>query len=121
MSIILKINDESKLKEELEDTIYDYFSLLGLRTIMNYINELYREYEFNPCEFASNFTEYSNAIDSEFNLDDLVNDYDFMIENEDNDENVDKWEQIARAIEYDGKMAVLWIRSESVKGIVLVH
>lgn len=119
--IIKTIKTEYELKEELEGTIYNYFSLLGLKTIISYINEYYREYEFNPCEFASRFTEYSNAVGSEFNIDDLVNDYDYLIEGEDDDAEEYTWINVANAIEYEGKEGVLWIQSDAVNGIVVVH
>lgn len=122
--IIVEINSEYELKRELEGTSYDDFSMFGLKTIMDYVNECYTAipYEFEPCGFGSEFDEYSDANGSTLDLDDLINDYGYLIEDEDEDEDDDMetWERVARAIEDNGRNTVLWINSDVVNGIVIV-
>ncbi len=124
--IIAEINSEYELKKRLEGTNCDDFSLFGLKTIMNYINECYTvtPYKFNICEFGSEFDEYSNAADSTLDLDDLINDYGYLLDDEDDeddeDDDTETWERVARAIEDNGRNTVLWIDSDVVNGIVIV-
>ena len=123
--IIVEINSEYELKGQLEGTNYDDFSLFGLETIMNYLNECYTEtpYEFEPCGFGSEFDEYSDAYGSTLDLDDLINDYGYLLdedEDEDEDEDMETWERVARAIEDNGRNTVLWIDSTAANGIVIV-
>lgn len=122
--IIVEINTPWELKEQLENTSYNDFSIFGLDTIMNYIDEVYTvaPYEFEPCGFGSEFTEFSDAADSTLDLDDLINDYGYLLdEDEDEDEDLEKWERVARAIEDNGRNTVLWIDSAAVNGIVIVQ
>ena len=123
--IIVEINTPWELKEQLENTSYNDFSVFGLDTIMNYLDEVYTvaPYEFEPCGFGSEFTEFSDAADSTLDLDDLINDYGYLIdEDEDEDEDdLDKWERVARAIEDNGRNTVLWIDSAAVNGVVIVQ
>ena len=125
--IIVEINTPWELMEQLENTSYNDFSVFGLDTIMNYIDEVYTvaPYEFEPCGFGSDFTEFSDAAGSTLNLDDLINDYGYLLdeddEDEDEDEDMEKWERVARAIEDKGRNTVLWIDSAAVNGIVVVH
>lgn len=81
--IIVEINSEYELEEQLEGTSYNDFSLFGLETIMNYINECYTTYTFEPCGFGSEFTEFSDAASSTLDLDDLINDYGYLLDDED--------------------------------------
>lgn len=123
--IIVEINTAYELKQQLENTSHNDFSVFGLETIMNYLDECYTEtpYEFEPCGFRSEFTEFSDAADSTLDLDDLINDYGYLLCDEDEDEDEDdleKWERVARAIETEGRNTVLWIDSDSVNGIVVV-
>nr|DAN99892.1 MAG TPA: hypothetical protein [Caudoviricetes sp.] len=122
--IIVEINSEYELKEQLEGTSYDDFSLFGLETIMDYLNECYTEtpYEFEPCWFGSEFDEYSDAYGSTLDLDDLINDYDYLLndEDEDEDEDMETWERVAQAIEDNGRNTVLRINSTAANGIVIV-
>lgn len=125
--IIVEINTEYELKEQLEGTSYDDFSLFGLDTIMNYINECYTEtpYEFEPCGFGSEFTEFSDAAGSTLDLNDLINDYGYLLDEDededDEDDDTDMWERVAEAIEAAGRNTVLWIDSDAVNGIVVVQ
>lgn len=123
--IIVEINTPYELKEQLENTSYNDFSAFGLDTIMNYIDEVYTvaPYEFEPCGFGSEFTEFSDAADSTLDLDDLINDYGYLLdEDEDEDEDdLEKWERVARAIEDNGRNTVLWINSAAVNGVVIVQ
>ena len=123
--IIVEINTPWELMEQLENTSYNDFSVFGLDTIMNYIDEVYTvaPYEFEPCGFGSEFTEFSDAAGSTLNLDDLINDYGYLLdEDEDEDEDdLEKWERVARAIEDNGRNTVLWIDSAAVNGIVVVQ
>ena len=122
--IIVKINTPFELKEQLENTSYNDFSAFGLDTIMNYLDEVYTvaPYEFEPCGFGSEFTEFSDAADSTLDLDDLINDYGYLLEDEDEDEDdLEKWERVARAIEDNGRNTVLWIDSAAVNGVVIVQ
>lgn len=123
--IIMEINTPFELKEQLENTSYNDFSVFGLETIMNYIDEYYTEtpYEFEPCGFGSEFTEFSNAYGSTLDLDDLINDYGYLLtdEDEDDEDDLEKWERVARAIEDNGRNTVLWIDSAAVNGIVVVQ
>ena len=118
--IIVEINSPYELKEQLENTSYNDFSTFGLDTIMNYIDEAYTvaPYEFEPCGFGSEFTEFSDAADSTLDLDDLINDYGYLL---DEDEDLEKWERVARAIEDNGRNTVLWIDSAAVNGVVIVQ
>ena len=118
--IIVEINSEYELKEQLEGTNCDDFSLFGLKTIMDYINESYTvtPYKFNVCEFGSEFDEYSTAVGSTLDLDDLINDYGYLLDDEDDE--TETWERVARAIEDNGRNTVLWIDSNAVSGIVVV-
>lgn len=121
--IIVEINSEYKLKEQLEGTNCDDFSLSGLKTIMDYINEFYTvtPYNFDVCEFGSEFDEYSDAAGSTLNLDDLINDYGYLLNDEDDEDGeMETWERVARAIEDNGRNTVLWINSDVVNGIVVV-
>lgn len=120
--IIVEINSEYELKKQLEGTNCDDFSLSGLKTIMDHINEFYTvtPYKFNVCEFGSEFDEYSTAVGSTLDLDDLINDYGYLLDDEDEDEDVETWERVARAIEDNGRNTVLWIDSNAVSGIVVV-
>lgn len=124
--IIVEINTPWELKEQLENTSYNDFSVFGLDTIMNYIDEVYTvsPYEFEPCGFGSEFTEFSDAAGSTLNLDDLINDYGYLLDDEDEDEDEDDletWERVAQAIEDNGRNTVLWIDSAAVNGIVVVQ
>ena len=122
--IIVEINTPYELKEQLENTSYNDFSVFGLDTIMNYIDEVYTvaPYEFEPCGFGSEFTEFSEASGSTLNLDDLINDYGYLLdEDEDEDEDLETWERVARAIEDNGRNTVLWIDSAAVNGVVIVQ
>lgn len=122
--IIVEINTPWELKEQLENTSYNDFSVFGLDTIMNYIDEVYTvsPYEFEPCGFGSEFTEFSDAAGSTLNLDDLINDYGYLLDDEDEDEDdLETWERVAQAIEDNGRNTVLWIDSAAVNGIVLVQ
>ena len=122
--IIVEINTPWELKEQLENTSYNDFSIFGLDTIMNYIDEVYTvtPYEFEPCGFGSEFTEFSDAAGSTLNLDDLINDYGYLLDDEDEDEDdLETWERVARAIEDNGRNTVLWIDSSVVNGIVVVQ
>ncbi len=123
--IIVEINSEYELKEQLEGTSYDDFSLFGLEVIKNYLDEFYTAvpYEFDPCGFGSEFDEYSDANGSTLDLDDLINDYGYLLDDEDEDDEDDdteKWERVAEAIEAAGRNTVLWIDSTAAKGIVIV-
>lgn len=121
--IIMEINSGYELKEQLEGTSYDDFSIFGVETIMNYLNEIYIDtpYEFEPCGFGSEFDEYSDANGSTLDLDDLVNDYGYLIDEDDeDDEDMETWERVARAIEDNGRNTILWIDSDVVNGIVIV-
>lgn len=120
--IIVEINTAYELKEQLEGTTYNDFSVFGLETIMNYLNECYTEtpYEFEPCGFGSEFTEFSDAYGSTLDLDDLINDYGYLLD-EDEDEDMETWEKVARAIEDNGRNTVLWIQSAAVNGVVVVQ
>lgn len=119
--IIVEINSEYELKEQLEGTSYDDFSLFGLETIIQYLDECYTAipYEFDPCGFGSEFTEFSDAAGSTLDLNDLINDYGYLIEDEDEDD-TETWERVAEAIEDNGRNTVLWIDSDVVNGIVIV-
>lgn len=127
--IIVEINTEYELKQQLENTSYNDFSLFGLETIMNYIDECYTvtPYTFEPCGFGSEFTEFSDAADSTLNLDDLINDYGYLLndedeeDDEDDEDDTETWERVARAIEDNGRNTVLWIDSTVVNGIVVVQ
>lgn len=122
--IIVEINTPWELKEQLENTSYNDFSVFGLDTIMNYIDEVYTvsPYEFEPCGFGSEFTEFSDAAGSTLNLDDLINDYGYLLDDEDEDEDdLETWERVAQAIEDNGRNTVLWIDSAAVNGIVVVQ
>lgn len=122
--IFMEINSEYELKEQLEGTDYNDFSLFGLETIMNYLDECYTEtpYEFEPCGFGSEFTEFSDAAGSTLDLDDLINDYGYLLDDEDEqDEDMETWERVARAIEDNGRNTVLWIQSAAVNGVVVVQ
>lgn len=123
--IIVELNTEYELKEQLEGTSYDDFSVFGLKTIMNYLDECYTEtpYTFEPCGFGSEFSEFSNAAGSTLDLDDLINDYGYLLDDEDEEDEDDeeKWERVARAIEDNGQNTVLWINSTAVNGIVVVQ
>ena len=124
--IIVEINTPWELMEQLENTSYNDFSVFGLDTIMNYIDEVYTvaPYEFEPCGFGSEFTEFSDAAGSTLNLDDLINDYGYLLDDEDEDyedEDMETWERVARAIEDNGHNTVLWIDSAAVNGIVIVQ
>ena len=119
--IIVEINSEYELKEQLEGTSYDDFSVFGLETIMDYLNECYNTYTFEPCGFGSEFTEFSDANGSTLDLDDLINDYGYLLDEDDEDEDMEKWERVARAIEDNGQNTVLWINSDVVNGIVVVQ
>lgn len=119
--IIVEINTPFELKEQMENTSCNDFSVFGLDTIMKYLDEVYTvaPYEFEPCGFVSEFTEYSDAADSTLDLDDLINDYDYLLNDEDDD--LEKWERVARAIEDNGRNTVLWIDSVVVNGVVIVQ
>lgn len=123
--IVMELNTEYELKEQLEGTTYDDFSVFGLKTIMNYLDECYTEtpYEFEPCGFGSEFDEYSDATGSTLDLDDLINDYGYLLNDEDdeNDDDMETWERVARAIEDNGRNTVLWIDSAAVNGVVVVQ
>lgn len=121
--IIIEINTEYELKEQLEGTSYDDFSVFGLETIINYLNECYTTYTFEPCGFGSEFNEYSDANGSTLDLDDLINDYGYLLDDDDEDEDDDMetWERVARAIENKGRNIVLWIDSNVVNGVVVVQ
>lgn len=124
--IIVEINSEYELKEQLEGTSYNDFSLFGLETIMNYLNECYTTYTFEPCGFGSEFTEFSDAAGSTLDLDDLINDYGYLLdededEEDEEDEDMETWERVARAIEDNGRNTVLWINSTAVNGVVVVQ
>lgn len=121
--IIVEINSEYELKEQLKGTSYNDFSLFGLEAIMNYLNECYTTYTFEPCGFGSEFTEFSDAANSTLDLDDLINDYGYLLddEDEDEDEDTETWERVAQAIEDNGRNTVLWINSTAAKGIVVVE
>lgn len=121
--IIVEINTPWQLMEQLENTSYNDFSVCGLDTIMNYIDEVYTvtPYEFEPCGFGSEFTEFSDAAGSTLNLDDLINDYGYLLDDEDEDEDIETWERVARAIEDNGRNIVLWIDSSVVNGVVVVQ
>lgn len=120
--IIMEINSEYELKEQLEGTSYDDFSVFGLKTIMDYLDECYTTYTFEPCGFGSEFDEYSDATGSTLDLDDLINDYGYLLDEDedDEDENTETWERVARAIEDNGRNTVLWIDSDVVNGVVIV-
>lgn len=121
--IIVEVNSEYELKKRLEGTNCDGFSLFGLKTIMNYINEFYTvtPYKFNVCEFGSEFDEYSNAAGSTLDLNDLINDYGYLLNDEDDEDGeMETWERVARAIEDNERNTVLWIDSDVVNGIVVV-
>lgn len=119
--IIMEINSGYELKEQLEGTSYDDFSVFGLETIMNYLNECYNTYTFEPCGFGSEFNEYSDANGSTLDLDDLINDYGYLLNDEDDEDDMEKWERVARAIEDNGWNTVLWIDSAAVNGVVVVQ
>lgn len=120
--IIVEINSEYELKKQLEGTSYDDFSLFGLETIMNYLNECYTTYTFEPCGFGSEFTEFSDAADSTLDLDDLINDYGYLLdEDEDEEDDMETWKRVARAIEDNGRNTVLWINSTAANGVVVVQ
>lgn len=124
--IIVEINTPFELKEQLENTSYNDFSVFGLDTIMNYLDEVYTvaPYEFEPCGFGSEFTEFSDAADSTLDLDDLINDYGYLLDeddDEDEENDLEKWERVARAIEDKGRNTVLWIDSAVVNGVVIVQ
>lgn len=124
--MIMKIETPYELGELLHGTSYDYFSSFGLEVIMAYLNEVYTvtEYEFEPCAFGSEFTEYSNACGSAMDLNDLINDYGYLLDEDDEDdedEDAEKWERVAEAIEAAGRNTVLWIQSPAVNGIVVVQ
>lgn len=123
--IIVEINSAYELEKQLEGTSYNDFSIFGLETIMNYLDECYTEtpYEFEPCGFGSEFTEFSDAYGSTLDLDDLINDYGYLLDDEDdeNDDDMETWERVARAIEDNGRNTVLWIQSAAVNGVVVVQ
>lgn len=124
--IIVEINSEYELKEQLEGTSYNDFSLFGLKAIINYLNECYTTYTFEPCGFGSEFTEFSDAAGSTLDLDDLINDYGYLLdedegEGEDKGEDMETWKRVAQAIEDNGRNTVLWINSTAVNGIVVVQ
>lgn len=126
--IIVEINTEYELKEQLEGTSYDNFSLFGLETIIQYLDECYTAvpYAFDPCGFGSEFTEFSDAAGSTLDLNDLINDYGYLLddeddEDEDEDDDTETWERVAEAIETAGRNTVLWINSDVVNGIVVVQ
>lgn len=124
--ITVEINSGYELKKQLEGTNYNDFSLFGLEIIMRYLDEVYTvvPYEFDPCGFGSEFDEYSDAYGSTLNLDDLVNDYGYLLDEDDEDDEDDdaeKWERVANAIEAAGRNTVLWIDSTAAKGIVIVR
>ena len=123
--IIVEINTPYELKEQLENTSYNDFSVFGLDAIMNYIDEVYTvaPYEFEPCGFGSEFTEFSDAAGSTLDLDDLINDYGYLLDedDEDDEDDLETWERVARAIEDNGRNIVLWIDSVVVNGIVVVQ
>lgn len=118
--IIMKINSEYELKRELSGTIYDFYSVFGLKTIINHLEETGKEYEFDPCEFSSEFVEYSDATGSVFDLRDLISDFGYMLEGEEIDEEKEPWVNVAEAIEAEGRNTVLRIQSGAVNGIVVV-
>lgn len=122
--IIVEINSAYELGKQLEGTSYDDFSVFGLKTIMKYLDECYTEtpYTFEPCGFGSEFTEFSDACGSALDLDDLINDYGYLLDDEDDeDEDMETWERVARAIEDNGRNTVLRIDSAAVNGIVVVQ
>lgn len=125
--IIVELNTEYELKEQLEGTCYDDFSLFGLKTIIQYLDEYYTAvpYEFEPCGFGSEFTEFSDAAGSTLDLNDLINDYGYLLDDEDDEDededDTETWERVAEAIESAGRNTVLWIDSDVVNGIVVVQ
>lgn len=118
--IYMKIKNEYELKRELNGTIYNFYSVLGLRTIMNHLEETEKNYEFDPATFAAEFIEYSDAAGSSLDLRDLISDYGYMLEGEEIDETKEPWAMVAEAIEDNGRNTVLWIDSDAVNGIVVV-
>lgn len=116
----MKIKNEYELKRELNGTIYNFYSVLGLKTIMNHLEETGEKYEFNPDTFASEFVEYSDAAGSVLDLRDLISDYGYMLEGEEIDETKEPWVMVAETIEAEGRNKVLWINSEAVNGIVVI-
>lgn len=118
--IFKKIKNEYELKRELNGTIYNFYSVLGLKTIVNHLEETEKNYEFDPATFAAEFVEYSDAAGSVLNLQDLIGDYGYMLEGEEIDETKEPWAVVAEAIETEGRNTVLWIDSDSVNGIVVV-
>lgn len=120
--MIMKIETPYELGELLHGTSYDCFSSFGLEVIMAYLNEVYTvtEYEFEPCAFGSEFTEYSDACGSAMDLNDLINDHGYLLD-EDDEDDAEKWERVADAIEAAGRNTVLWIQSPAVNGIVVVE
>nr|DAM93703.1 MAG TPA: hypothetical protein [Caudoviricetes sp.] len=119
--IFMKIKNEYELKRELNGTIYNFYSVFGLKTIMNHLEETGKKYEFNPDTFASGFVEYSDAAGSSLDLRDLISDFGYMLEGEEIDETKEPWVLVAEAIEAEGRNTVLWIQSEAVNGIVVVY
>lgn len=118
--IFMKIKSEYELKRELNETIYNFYSVFGLKTIVNHLEETEKNYEFDPATFAAEFVEYSDAVGSVLNLRDLIGDFGYMLEGEEIDETKEPWLMIAEAIEAEGRNTVLWIQSPAVKGIVVV-
>lgn len=118
--IFMKIKNEHELKRELNETIYNFYSVLGLKTIMNYLEETEQNYEFDPATFVAEFVEYSDAAGSSLDLRDLISDYGYMLEGEEIDKTKEPWLMIAEAIEDNGRNTVLWIDSDAVKGVVVV-
>lgn len=118
--IFMKIKNEYELKRELNGTIYNFYSVFGLKTIMNHLEEMGEKYEFDPDTFASEFVEYSDAPGSSLDLRDLISDYGYMLEGEEIDETKEPWVLVAEAIEAEGRNTVLRIQSEAVNGIVVV-
>lgn len=121
--IFMKIKNEYELKRELNETIYNFYSVLGLKTIVNHLEETEKNYEFDPATLAAEFDEYSTAVGSTLDLDDLINDYGYLLDDEDEDdedEDTETWERVARAIEDNGRNTVLWIDSDVVNGVVIV-
>lgn len=88
--------NEYTMQEQLAACERDNFSLEALRTYISFVEELGENTEFDPIDFDCSYVEFDLGDKEERKS--FINDYDYLVEGDEFEEENDKVEAIQTAI-----------------------
>lgn len=75
------------------------YSWDGVKTLLDYYDEIDERMEFDACSIMGEWTEYGCSFGECFTRDDLITDYGYLLEREDDEDELDYAERLAHELE----------------------